>query len=170
MSNAQVIFKTIPRFPSYKFGSDGSVWSLRNGRRMKHRLNRGAPMLTLCERNHKTNHYVSRLIAEAFHGPCPKGMEVRHFPDRDQTNNTPSNLTYGTHKQNIADQLIHGTRLFGDASTCAKLTTAQVMNIFRLYRGRTNTQVELAAMYGVAQSLISAIVNGIRWPHLGGAR
>lgn len=169
MSNARPIFKTIPRYPHYKFGSDGSVWSLRIGRKMRQRLNQGMPFITLCENNRKTSSYVSRLIAEAFHGPCPKGQEVRHFPDRDPSNNTPKNLKYGTHKQNIADHIFHGTRPFGEASVCAKLTTATVLRIHRLYRNRANTQVELAAIYGVSQSLISAIVNGVRWRHIGGA-
>jgi predicted XRE-type DNA-binding protein len=165
VSNA-VEYRFIARLPTYKFGSDGSVWTVRRNLRMKTRLFRGAPTLSLYANGKHQTHFVSRLIAEAFHGPCPQGLEVRHFPDRDQTNNRPENLVYGTHKQNIADQVYHGTRLRGERAPTAKLNDKQVIRIKRLYASRKRTQVQLAAMLSVSQSLISAIVTGVRWAHI----
>lgn len=45
---------------------------------------------------------VHQLVAEAFHGPRPAGLDTRHL-DNDPTNNTPANLAYGTRSQNVLD-------------------------------------------------------------------
>lgn len=52
--------------------------------------------------------FVHRLVAAAFHGPCPEGHEVRHL-NGDRLDNTPGNLTYGTSADNKADMVAHGT-------------------------------------------------------------
>ena len=56
----------------------------------------------------KTGH-VHRLVLEAFIGPCPPGMECRHFPDRNPGNNRLENLRWGTRQENMDDKRIHGT-------------------------------------------------------------
>jgi hypothetical protein len=43
---------------------------------------------------------VHRLVCEAFHGPCPAGMETLHR-DEDALNNRPENLCWGTRKENL---------------------------------------------------------------------
>ena len=52
----------------------------------------------------KKNHHVHRLVAEAFIGPMPDGLETRHLDD-DLDNNCVTNLAYGTSKENKADML-----------------------------------------------------------------
>lgn len=71
------------------------------------------------------SYYVHRLVLEAFVGPCPEGMEARHFPDRDPTNNCVWNLGWGTHTQNMADREQHGTKLEGGNHPSTKLTHQQ---------------------------------------------
>lgn len=51
---------------------------------------------------------VHVLVALAFHGPRPEGMEVRHL-DGTRTNNRPENLAWGTHSENMQDKVAHGT-------------------------------------------------------------
>lgn len=75
----------------------------------------GYPTVALGRRNTRTLH---SLVAEAFIGPCPVGMEVRHR-DGIRTNPEFSNLHYGTRKDNIADAWEHGTRS-GKTSNSAK--------------------------------------------------
>ena len=53
--------------------------------------------------------YIHRLVLESFVGPCPEGMEGRHFPDRNPNNNRLENLSWGTHTENMQDKIIHGT-------------------------------------------------------------
>lgn len=43
---------------------------------------------------------VHRLIAEAFNGPIPEGLDVSH-DDEDSTNNSPDNLVFETRKANL---------------------------------------------------------------------
>lgn len=43
---------------------------------------------------------VHRAVCEAFHGPCPPGLETLH-KDEDGLNNRPENLEWGTRKQNL---------------------------------------------------------------------
>lgn len=51
---------------------------------------------------------VHSLVAEAFLGPRPEGMEVLHI-DGSRDNNHVSNLRYGTRSQNIQDAVALGT-------------------------------------------------------------
>lgn len=51
---------------------------------------------------------VHRLVAEAFLGPCPQGMEVCHN-NGDAHDNRLSNLRYDTHANNSLDRRAHGT-------------------------------------------------------------
>lgn len=46
------------------------------------------------------NHYVHRLICEAFHGPCPSDKNTVDHIDRDRTNNHPSNLKWASRTEN----------------------------------------------------------------------
>lgn len=43
---------------------------------------------------------LHQLIAAAFLGPCPEGLEVDHV-DRCKLNNKPENLEYVTHAENL---------------------------------------------------------------------
>lgn len=52
--------------------------------------------------------YVHRLVAAAFIGPCPDGMEVCHN-DGDRLNARVENLRYDTHSANMLDRREHGT-------------------------------------------------------------
>jgi hypothetical protein len=71
---------------------------------------KGYRMVTLCDRKGRhTSYLVHVLVLLTFTGPCPEGMQCRHFPDRDKTNNRIENLQWGTPEQNQADRIIHGT-------------------------------------------------------------
>lgn len=54
----------------------------------------------------RKNILVHRAVAEAFHGPCPKGYQVNH-KDGVKTNNTVENLEYLT----ISENQIHALRM-----------------------------------------------------------
>lgn len=91
----------------YEASSLGRVRIADTGYVLKSRLGRGYPTLSLYwDRHHSAR--VHRLVAAAFHGPCPEGLEVRHL-DGVRTNNVPTNLAYGTHAENIRDTVRHGT-------------------------------------------------------------
>lgn len=50
---------------------------------------------------------IHTLVMEAFVGPRPEGLEVRHL-DGEHRNNQLSNLAYGTHLENMQDGSRHG--------------------------------------------------------------
>jgi len=107
-----------------------------------------------------TPRLVHRLVLAAFVGPCPKGMEARHFPDRSRRNNKVSNLKYGTRLQNIHDRIFHGTDNRGSRSGTAKLTWKQVNEIRELHN-RGELQKDIAIKYGV--SGVWGIVHDLSW-------
>lgn len=109
------------------------------------------------------NQRAHRIVCAAVYGPPP-------FPKADAAHAcgvraccNPGHLRWDTRKGNMADSLIHGTRLLGERVTGAKLTTEQVLAI-RSHVDRS--QSELAKEYGVRQSTISFIRNRKRWSHL----
>lgn len=55
------------------------------------------------------SHYVHRLVAAAFHGPCPKGLVVDHI-DGNRFNNHANNLRYLTANENKQRSIMIGAR------------------------------------------------------------
>ena len=111
---------------------------------------------------------VARLVLLAFVGKCPPGLIGCHN-NGDAAADRLDNLRYGTHKDNSADRVKHGTATTGERNPCAKLTTAAVLEIRR--RAATDpraTRAVLAAEFCVSQHTVKAIVAGQNWPSVGG--
>jgi hypothetical protein len=126
----------------------------------------GYPRLTvvLHGNGRRCTRKVHQLVAEAFLGPCPKGLIVLHGQGGGLDNRV-GNLSYGTHKQNSADRERDGTTLRGSLVPVAKFTEADVLQIReRIAQGER--QRSIAKEYGVAESTISAIKRGQNWAHL----
>ena len=103
---------------------------------------------------------VHRLVAEAFYGREPEGLnQVRHL-NGDQKDNAPENLDWGTQEDNWSDRLVHG-RDTGERHHAAKLTAETVEKI----RAAEMPQRAVAARFGVAQSTVWAIRTGRYWQH-----
>lgn len=69
--------------------------------------------------DNKKTRRIHQLVAEAFIGPRPPGMEVCHR-DGDPGNNHVSNLRYGTHSENMIDKKRHGTDYQRNKKTCPR--------------------------------------------------
>lgn len=110
----------------------------------------------------RTARTLHSLVAAAFIGPRPHGLEVRHA-DGVKANCAAANLSYGTHRENEADKIRHGTLPIGEKNATAKLTAAAVKSI-RARRGER--QEDLAAEFGCTFSNISAIQRGKSWRHV----
>ncbi len=102
---------------------------------------------------------VHRLILEAFVGPCPRGKESCHFPDRNPTNNRLENLRWDTHAANGRDMALHGT------AGARRLTVADIIAIRRLRERRIPVAV-VADWFGICQGYVWQIASGKRWPHV----
>lgn len=182
MPDAQIAveYRDIQNFPGYRVGNDGSVWSCRKGgavlacvnrilgsawRRMKPESLKEGYLRVSLRRDKKTIRYlVHRLVAEAFIGTCPEGHEVCHG-DGTKTNNVPSNLRYGTRKENVADAIRHGTTARGERNGKAKLTADQVREIHRL--GTVGvSQRERGRIFGVNHTTVGRIDSRAMWSHV----
>lgn len=65
-------------------------------------------------RRHRKIHV---LVARAFLGERPPGLEVRHL-DGNHANNVITNLTYGTRSENQLDRVRHGTHSMSIKNAC----------------------------------------------------
>lgn len=82
---------------------------------------------------------VSRLVAASFIGPCPIDMEVCHN-NGDHTDNRPENLRYDTHRENIVDQVRHGTHAKSSRDAC-KWGHEYVGDSYYMYKGARRCRV-----------------------------
>jgi len=98
----------------YEVSDLGLVWSnykwqKRQGHLLKTPVdNRNYQQVNLSGGGVKKHTHVHVLVAMAFHGPCPPGMECRHL-DGNRSNNAASNLAWGTTSENNYDLVRHGT-------------------------------------------------------------
>lgn len=98
---------------NYEVSDWGRIRSIRR-RRVKGGLkktrlnNRGYLVTGLYWMGRERTRHVHALVMEAFVGPRPAGIEVRHL-DGDPTNAALTNLAYGTSAENKLDQVRHGT-------------------------------------------------------------
>lgn len=108
---------------------------------------------------------VHQLVALAFLGPCPDGLEVNHI-DGDRTNNAPCNLVYITHAENVRHSWALGNcDRRGEANGRAKLTANDVRRIRKLHAsGRPRT--ELAEAYGITAGQVNRIAARQAWRHV----
>ena len=110
---------------------------------------------------------VSRLVAEAFVGPCPAGQQVRH-KNGIKSDDHFSNLEYGTQADNEHDKRRHGTAPIGVNHPCAKLNESQVSMIRTRYipYHPTHGASAIGREFGLSQNTISKIVNRKLWGHV----
>lgn len=80
----------------------------------------------------------------------------------------PDHLFLGDVVDNTADKVAKGRQTKGSAHAGAKLTEEQVEEI-RLRYAAGEYQSALAESFNVSQSVISNVVNGKRWAHVGQA-
>lgn len=170
-------YRTVERFKGYRFTSDGRVQSCWAGIGHNARMTDNWRDLVLVK-SKSTGHLlitmkhdgkykatlVSNLIAEAFFGPRPTGMQVCHFPDRDVANNSIQNLRYDTKQGNEDDKKVHGTRPKGSGHSHAKINEDDVANM-RLAFASGESKLRISKRYGLHHSTVGDIINGKTWRH-----
>ena len=112
------------------------------------------------------NFRVHRIVAAAFIGPCPDGMEVAHN-NGIASDNRLENLRYATPAENTADKWQHGTMMCGEAVPSSKLAACQVQEIRRL-RAQGVKLEAIKDQFGISIAQVSRIANSKRWKHLNG--
>lgn len=122
-----------------------------------HSMASGHRMVDLYRSGQRWSTTVHTLVAEAFIGPRPAGMDVCHG-DSDPANNLVGNLRYDTRRGNVADSVAAGRTSRGTARYNNVLTPEQVREIRQKYVPRVYTLKMLAEEYGVSATNIHAIV------------
>lgn len=162
------MYRAIPGYPKYAVNERGTVVSHARGKRRRLRIyrdGRGYPVVTLYRDGKGTMVNVHRIVLAAFVGPCPDGLEVRHL-DGNRENNRLDNLAYGTHAENYADRIRHGTDNSGERNGKAKLTDADVRAARDMRLRDGMSLAEIGRILGVDARTISRAVNGECWAHL----
>jgi hypothetical protein len=88
--------------------SDGSTQRVKARVLRLGRGTKGRPIVILYASGQGLTQQVHRLVAAAFIGPCPPGLEVCHN-NGDPTDNLLPNLRYDTRSENMFDKQRHGT-------------------------------------------------------------
>jgi hypothetical protein len=105
---------------------------------------------------------TNRVVCQLVHGPAPfPKAEAAHECGNAGCIN-PNHLTWKTPKENAADKVRHGTRLYGERMGSAKLTNNQVAVIKREIRDSVS-DVMLARRFGVTRWAIRSIRIGKAW-------
>lgn len=130
-------------------------------------LKKGYCGVSLCVRNRITQRLVHTLVAEAFLGMPPDGMEVSH-EDNNRSNNRLENLRYVTHAQNMQHCAATTGHTRGERNPFATTTEAQAMRVKRMLQvGGVGLPTEVIAVcVGVSIHVVHQIRSGKNWTHL----
>jgi len=154
-------------FGKYQASSLGNVRNAATGRVLKANICRRKQrrIFGLSAGPDGSHSYLAAvLVAAAFHGPRPPGLHTAHL-DGNRQNDRPENLAYVTPKENCHHKWAHGTMVWGEKHSSAKLTREQVEFI------RSDTILsdsEKARRFGVAISVVGNIRKGRIWRNLPG--
>lgn len=176
---SEVEYRAVPGFPGYRVGDDGSVWTQKRGGNSKQKMQLDWKPMAI--KKHKRGDYLivtlthqgcgkgfllHRLVLLCFVGPPPEGKPMGLHEDDNKTNNTPTNLYWGTHKQNMQDAMRNGKTTRGNTNGCVKLTEDQVKEIKRLRAEEGLGSRRLAKRFGVVPQTIQLILSGVNWAHI----
>ena len=115
-------WRPVGGFPNYQVSSLGRImsqWPNRKPRILVGSTN-GRPgyrVVTLWAGDERTTRTVHRIVADAFLGLRPEGMEILHR-DGDKRNNAVSNLRHGTKSENELDKVRHGVHRNAHKTHC----------------------------------------------------
>jgi len=104
-----------------------------------------------------------RAVCLAFHGPAPEGRPIVRHLDDSRRNNVPSNLAWGTHKENSADMIRNSGPRTGERAANAKLTWVAVDDIRSSYAAGGVSLSQLARRHSVSKRNVLDIVHHRIW-------
>jgi hypothetical protein len=108
--------------------------------------------------------YAHRKFWELKHGPIPDGQWVLHKCDNPACVN-PAHLFLGNRRDNVDDMLQKGRSARGERSGKARLTEAEVREIWRRRMAGERAQ-EIAYEFGISRQNVSDIFSARSWKHL----
>lgn len=170
MENTAETWKPVRGYEDlYKVSNLGRVWSLRNNKeRRSGAIKAGYRFIPLNNKGAVRNHFVHRIVADAFLGPLPHKSEINH-KDGDKTNNHLPNLEVVTRSENLKHRIhvlgIKPLVFRGEDSGNAVITEGDVRNIRRLKREGKGAP-EIARILGFGNSCVAHVYHGRTWKHV----
>lgn len=160
------VWETIPAMSRYQISSAGRI-RMRSGRIHRSHYVRGGyeRVGLICLDGQQRNFLVHRLVALAFIGPCPDGMEVNHKNGL-TSDNRLENLEYVTPKANAQHsiQVLGRRRASGEGHGMAVLTAERVRRLRQEWAsGRWPTKRRLAVAFGITEYTCGDVLNGKTW-------
>jgi len=134
------------------------------------RLLRGQPvrgylLVALSKAGFSKRYVIHRLVAVAFLGPIPDGMQVNHKNQR-RGDNRLDNLEYTTASENIKHTYRMGrTPLRGDMNGRATITDAQALTIRSMFAEGV-WQAEIGRRLSVSKWTVFNVIHRKTWAHL----
>jgi hypothetical protein len=165
------IWKDVPNYEGlYQISNFGRVRSLikykgTNQRILKQSKNTQGYLFVGLWKNKKQKFITTHtLVLQTFIGKKPFQKAVCRHLDGNQYNNRWFNLKWGTVKENIADEIRHGTFInnSGSKNGRSKLLEKDVIQILNLINyGETDTEISIK--YHVSRKTINNIRNKKNW-------
>lgn len=158
--------ENIPDYPGYFVSKEGDVFSKRlKWRKLKPIVKKGGYLQVSLTKDRTLKSFtVHYLVALVYFGPRPQGLHICHN-DGNPKNNNVSNLRYDTPKNNAKDKEKHGSKLLGEETNKAVLTSEKVLEIIKM-RSEGISASKLAEIFNVHKSTIIQIQKRIIWKHL----
>lgn len=162
-------WRAVEEFPAYEVSSLGrfrrtkTTQGARAGVILKWHTctSTGYPTIRFQAMGRQRARNVHVVVARAFHGPRPDGLEIRHL-DGNKMNAAAANLAYGTQAENTEDRIRHGSMPRGETHHKAKVTEIEVQAIREALRNGENAK-QVAARYGLSFSTVYRIKSGEIW-------
>ena len=159
-------WRLVPGLPRYWVSSEGRVRTRSSRILRTHQVKGGYERVKLAYPNGKERNFlVHRLVALAFLGPCPEGMQVNH-ENGNVHDNSLRNLEYVTPSGNVRHSLtvLGRRRAQGERNGNAVLTNAQVLELRRVWVANAfKTKKALADNFGISNTACCRILNGKHW-------
>lgn len=185
--------RPVPFAPGYFVSGDGHIYSEKLGPRRLLKpwplTDRGHLVIGFRVGRRTVDVLVHRVVATVFHGQAPTPRhEARHL-DGNPRNNHKDNLAWGTHIENMADMIRHGTqgsRLHpermprgerhgsrtkpervarGERNGLAKISADDVRAVRRVFLETGNIS-ETARRVGVPRGAAKCVIHGKTWKHV----
>lgn len=153
-------WREVPSLPGYYASPDGRVRS-KHKVLVAHPTKTGHLMVAPSVEGKQRPEAVHRMVCEAFHGPCPDGMECRHV-NGDPADNRAENLAWGTRLENQRDRLRHATCNSGERNGRAKITADLAKAVYSAVKAGSPRDL-VAARFGVTRTQVGLIAGGFRW-------
>jgi len=149
-------WRIVAEFPNYEVSNTGKVRNIDTKKELTgHILNNGYHQVGLYSNKRPYYRMVHCLVAIAFIGNKPYGMEVNH-KDGDKLNNDVANLEYITHSKNM----IHAHLVLDNPG---KKLNKHIAKDIRIALRQGQNRTDIAKAYGISKSTVQLIAHQQLW-------